>query len=115
MSDAFDFIGGILLGTFLGSLATLVYHIRQIRQEARQNYIRLSLAHAEVLTLERTLEIHRRGSTPDFQQPIQHPAMLENETSNDEFPLIPPWIGKFRASSATEITSERPHRRAAET
>ena len=27
----------------------------------RQNYVRLSLAHAEVLTLERTLEIHRRS------------------------------------------------------
>ena len=114
MSDPFDFIGGILLGTFLGSLATLVYHIRQIRQEARQNYIRLSLAHAEVLTLERTLEIHRRGSTPDFQQPIQHPAVLENGPSNDEFPLMPPWIGNLGDSSATGITSERPQSRAGE-
>jgi hypothetical protein len=64
MSDPFDFIGGILLGTFLGSLAMLIYHIRQIRDESRQNYIRLSLAQAELATLERTLEIHRRGSTP---------------------------------------------------
>jgi hypothetical protein len=115
MSGAFDFIGGILLGTFLGSLATLVYHIRQIRQEARQNYILLSLAHAEVLTLERTLEIHRRGSTADLQQPIQTPAEPENEPSNDEFPLIPSWVGNCEDSSAAGITSARPQSRAGET
>lgn len=113
MSDPFDFIGGILLGTFLGSLATLIYHIRQIRQEARQNYVRLSLAHAEVLTLERTLEIHRRGSTHDFRQPIQNPAMPENGPSN-EVPLIPPWIGNCEDSTAG-ITSERPQSRAGAT
>ena len=89
MSGPFDFIGGILLGTFLGSFGALVYHVRQIRQEARQNYVRLSLAQAEVLTLERTLEIHRSGSTPDFRQPIHNPAVEENEPS-DEIPLMPP-------------------------
>ena len=55
MYDPLDFIGGIFLGTFLGTLATLIYHVRQIRQESRQNYVRLSLAQAEVVTLKRTL------------------------------------------------------------
>ena len=114
MSDPFDFIGGLLLGTFLGSLATLVYHIRQIRQDARQTYIRLSLFHAEVLTLERTLEIHRRGSASDFRPPIQNPAVPENEPFN-EIPLIPPWIGNCEDSSAGRITSERPSGRTGET
>ena len=107
MSDSFDFVGGMLLGTFLGSLATLIYHIRQIRQEARQSYVRLSLAHAEVLTLERTLEIHRRCVAPDFRQPIQSPALPEGESSN-EIPLIPPWVGNGEDSSAGGIASDRP-------
>ena len=68
MSDPFDFIGGILLGTLLGSLATLLYHVRQIHHETRQNYIRLSLAHAEVVTLERTLEFQRSGSSTQAVQ-----------------------------------------------
>jgi hypothetical protein len=114
MYDTFDFFGGVLLGTSLGSLATLVYHVRQIHQEARQNYVRLSLAHAEVATLERTLEIHRRGSTPDFPQPVQNPAVVESEPSN-ALPLIPPWIGNCEDSSACGITSERPQSRARET
>ena len=42
MFDPFDFIGGILFGTFLGSLATLIYYVRQIRQEARQNFREVS-------------------------------------------------------------------------
>jgi len=110
--DSFDFIGGILLGTFIGSLAMLIYHMRQIRHETRQNYIRLSLAHAEILTLERTLEIHRSGSIPDFRQPIQNRAMLEDRPSN-EISLISPWIGNCEDSSAGGITSESPrgHRR----
>jgi hypothetical protein len=114
MYDTFDFIGGILVGTFLGSLTMLIYHMRQIRQEARQNYVWLSLAHAEVLSLERILEIHRRNSIPDFRQPIQNPPVLENEPSN-ELPLIPPWIGNCEASSIGGILSERPQSRAGET
>ena len=114
MSDPFDFIGRILLGTFLGSLATMVYHILQIRQEARQNYLRLSLAHAEVLTLERTLEIHRRSTAPDFPKPIQNPAVLEREPS-DDLALIPPWMGNCKDSSDGGMTSEGPQSRAGET
>jgi len=114
MSDPLDFIGGIFLGIFLGTLATLIYHIRQIRHESRQNYIRLSLAHAEVLTLERTLEIHRLGSPPDFRQPIQNPAMPENEPTN-EVRLMPRWLVDCEDSSVGRITSERPQSRTGET
>ena len=105
MSDSFDFVGGILLGTFLGSLATLIYHIRQIRHESRQNYIRLSLAHAEVLTLERTLEIHRRSLVRDVPRPIEHLAAAEHAPSN-EITLIPPWIGNGE-DPAGRISSEK--------
>ena len=114
MYDPFDFIGGILLGTFIGSLATLIYHVRQIRQETRRNYVRLSLAQSEVATLERTLEIQRLGATPDSRQPIQNTALLKDKPSS-ELPLIPPWIGNCEDSSAGGIASERPRGRAGET
>jgi len=110
MSDPFDFIGAILLGTFLGSFATLVYHLQQIRQEARQNYRRLSLAHTEVVTLKRTLEIHRPNSITDFTPPIANSAVPESEAPTA--PLIPPWMGDCEDSSAGGITSERPESRA---
>ena len=113
MSDPFDFIGAILLGTFLGSFATLVYHLRQIRQEARQNYLRLSLAHTEVVTLKRTLEF-RRNFLTDFTPPIANPAVPESEAPTAP-PLIPPWIAAARipqpAGSAPKdprVTPERP-------
>ena len=96
MYDTFDFFGSVLLGTFLGSLATLIYHVRQIRQEARQNYLRLSLAQAEVTTLERTLEILRGNSIADFTQPIQKPTVPESEAPNT-LPLIPPWMRNSRS------------------
>jgi hypothetical protein len=86
MYDTFDFFGGIFLGTFLGSLATLAYHVRQIHQEGRQNHVRFSLAQTEVATLERTLEIHRNPN-PDFAQPFQNPTLPEGEASNT-LPLI---------------------------
>ena len=114
MYDPFDFIGGILLGTFIGSLATLIYHVRQIRQETRQNYVRLSLAQSEVVTLERTLEIHRRSTAPDFPKPIQNAAVLEREPS-DDLPLIPPWIDNCEDSLGGRMTSERPQSPAGET
>lgn len=82
MIDTFDFLGGILIGTFVGSLVTLIYHMREVRQEARQNYIRLSLAQSEVITLERKLEIHRRNSVADFVQLPQDPSESENEVDN---------------------------------
>ena len=114
MSQPIRFIGGILLGTFLGSLAMLIYHIGQIRDESRQNYIRLSLAQAELATLERTLEIHRLGTTLDSQQSIQTPILLEDKPSS-ELPLIQPWIGNRKESSAAGITSEGSQSRAGET
>jgi len=98
MSDPFDFIGGILLGTFLDSFAALIYYVRQIRQEARQNY-------AEVLTLERTLEIHRRNLVRDVPSPIEHLAAAEHAPSN-EILLIPPWIGNGE-DPAGRINSEK--------
>ncbi len=60
MHDSFNFVG-VFVGILVGSLATLVYHIRQIRLEARKNYIRLFLAQAEVVTLER-ISPNRRNS-----------------------------------------------------
>jgi hypothetical protein len=106
MSDTFDFIGGILLGTFLGSLATLVYHVRQLRQETRQNYVRLSLAQAEVATLELMIEIHRRNPIADLPQPLPNPAAPESE-AGDALPLIPAWIGSPESPIATETTSQQ--------
>lgn len=114
MYDTFDLCVGVLLGTFIGSLATLVYHVQQIRQEARQNYVRLSLAQAEVVTLERTLEIHRRSSIPDFTQPTQNPAVPENETPS-ALPLIPPWMGNCEDPTADAVSSERTVAQAGET
>ena len=107
MFATFDLCVGVLLGTFLGSLATLVYHVRQIRQETRQNYVRLSLAQAEVATLERTLEIHRRNSVTDFPRPIQNLAVVESEPSN-ALPLIPPWISNCESPIADGTTSKQP-------
>ena len=106
MSDPFDFIGGILLGTFLGSLATLIYHVRQLRQETRQNYVRLSLAQAEVATLELMIEIHRRNPITDLTQPLPNPAAPESETT-DAAPLIPAWIGNPESPIATGKPSEQ--------
>jgi len=114
MYDTFDFCVGVLLGTFLGSLATLVYHMRQIRQEARQNYVRLSLAQAEVATLEWILEIHRRNSIPDFTQPIEDPAVPESE-ARDTLPLIPSWMGNYEDPTAGAMTSEPASSRTGET
>jgi hypothetical protein len=101
MVDTFDFCAGILLGTFLGSLATLVYHIRQIRQEVRQNYIWLSLAQAEVETLERTLEIHRRSSTLDPMQLAPQERAAPQSKFLNALPLTPAWIGNSEAASGT--------------
>ena len=47
------------------------------------------------------------GATPDFRQPIQSPALPEDEPSK-EIPLIPPWVGNCEDSSAGGITSDRP-------
>ena len=114
MSDTFDFIGGILLGTFLGSLATLVHHVQQLRQEARQNYIRLSLAQAEVVSLERTLEIHRRNPIVDLPQQIQSPAEPGSDTAN-ALPLIPLWMADGQDPAARAVTSEQAIRHAGKT
>ena len=45
MPDSFDFIGGILLGTFLGSFATLIYHVRRDspRKPAKTTFVSPSL------------------------------------------------------------------------
>ena len=75
-----------------------IYYVRQIRQEARQNY-------AEVLTLERTLEIHRRNLVRDVPRPIEHLAAAEHAPSN-EITLIPPWIGNGE-DPAGRISSEK--------
>lgn len=114
MSDTFDFFGGVLLGTFLGSLATLVYHVRQIHQEARQNYVRLSLAQAEVSTLEWTLEMYRRNSIADLTQPMQNPTVPESEVPNT-FPLILPPMDNRGGPTAGAMTSEPPSSRTGET
>ena len=82
MVDTFDFLGGIILGTFIGSLATLIYHLREIRHETRQNYVRLSLAQAEVVNLERTLGLHRSNPGTDFAEPQQEAAKPEKEVAN---------------------------------
>ena len=105
MYDTLDFFGGILLGTFLGSLATLVYHVRQIHQEARQNYVRLSLAQAEVSTLERTLEMYRGNSIANLTQPMQNPTVPESEVPNT-FPLILPRMANCEDRTAGAMTSE---------
>lgn len=91
MIDTFDFLGGILIGTFVGSLVTLIYHMREVRQETRQNYVRLSLAQSEVATLERELEIHRRNSVADFAQPQQNPSESEGQALNT-LPRSPSWM-----------------------
>ena len=96
MYDSFDFIGGILLGAFIGSLVTLVYHVRQIRNEARQNYVRLSLAHSEVATLNRALEIHRRN-------PVQNGAVREGDSSG-ALPLVPSWMSRCESPIADGTT-----------
>jgi len=100
MFDTFDFCVGVLLGTFLGSLATLAYHMRQIRREARQNYVRLSLAQAEIATLEWTLEIHRLNSTPDFIRPVQNAAAVESESADALPQLVPAWISNSKDPAA---------------
>jgi hypothetical protein len=105
MADTFDFLGGIILGTFIGSLATLIYHLREIRHETRQNYVRLSLAQSEVVTLERTLEIHRRNSVTDFAQ--QHPSESESEAPSTP-PRIPIWMGNLDASIVSQTSSNLP-------
>jgi len=114
MYDTFDFFRGILLGAFLGSLATLIYHVRQIHQEARQNYVRLSLAQAEVSTLERTLEMYRRNSIADLTQPMQNPTVPESEVPNT-FPLILPPMDNCEDSTAAAMTSEPASSRTGET
>lgn len=99
MYDTFNFCVGILLGALVGSLATLFYHLRQIRHEARQNYIRLSLAQGEVVTLERTLEIHRRSSMREFTQTTDGFTLPECEAITP-LPRIPPWMGSRNAPTA---------------
>ena len=68
-----------------GTLATLIYHVRHCEQ-SRQNYVHTLLAQAEVVTLERTLEIHRRGSTADLQQPIHDPSRAGEWTIHRRVP-----------------------------
>ncbi len=59
MDETLLFSGSVLLGILIGALATLLCHLRQIRREIRENYVRLSLAQAEIETRERILDVHR--------------------------------------------------------
>jgi hypothetical protein len=107
MVDTFDFLGGALIGTFIGSLVTLIYHVREIRHEARQHYFRISMAQAEVVTLERTLEIHRCNPVTEFTQPPQDSAEPERRAANSP-PLIPAWSGNLESPIGMGITSNGP-------
>lgn len=107
MVDTFDFLGGAVIGTFIGSLVTLIYHVREIRQEARQHYVRLSLAQSEVVTLERKIEIHRLNPVNDFTQPPHDPPNPESEAPNP-LPRIQPWMGNYESPIAAGTTSNGP-------
>ena len=107
MVDTFDFLGGAVIGTFIGSLVTLIYHVREIRQETRQHYVRLSLAQSEVVTLERKIEIHRLNPVTNFTQPPHDAPESESEAPNT-LPRIPALIGNRESPIAAGTTSNGP-------
>jgi len=106
MVDSLDFLGGIFLGTFLGSLAALIYHVRQTRQEVRRSYVQLSLAQMEITTLKRTLESHLNSLSNEVDLLSPNPPDVPDSAS-----VAPSSsIERSRKTAATIGTSESARR-----
>jgi hypothetical protein len=106
MVDSLDFLGGIFLGTFLGALAALIYHVRQTRQEVRRSYVQLSLAQMEITTLKRTLESHLNSLSNEVDLLSPNPPDVPDSAS-----VAPSSsIERSRKTAATIGTSESARR-----